>query len=307
MNYIYQPSKSYIDMRLLLVVSCLMLSIHLFSQRVHLSYEQRLHNREVQRKNDSILKSQVKYLRTSVIVKLQLAGGMVSMKNAVSPIRINTGYGFGGEFFIGSKLAKSFSVGGGFNALVYAFDNNNLHDNIQAYYEKPHFTNITNSFKETSLTKTSLFVQGSYWQYTPKSVIEVFGKIAFTYSQYTLDFHSFNRADSTHFSELYTLSRKISLPGMMPAIGAAYHLRLSRLLYVTAAGEYGYNICVPAELNEVYHNSNGDVHVNNIDAPTPVHFLQFNVGLMFRPSNRVYPKEDHYQPDYLLKQNERNN
>ena len=294
-------------MRFILFSCCLMYALQATAQRVQLSKEQRLHNREVQRKNDSILKSQVKFLRTPLIVKLQIAGGMVSFKNPASPIRMNSGYGIGGEVFLGTKLSKPVSVGGGINVLVYALDNNVIQDNIHAYYEKTHYTNITNSFKETSLTKSSFFMQGSYWRYTPNSILEVFGKVAITYSQYTMDVHSFHRADSAHFSELYTLSKKISLPGMMPAFGAAYHLRLSRLAYVTMAGEYGYNICAPAELDEVYHNSNGGMHVNHIQAPTPVHFLQFNVGIMFRPFNKIYPKEEEYEPSYFLKNNERNN
>lgn len=285
-------------------------SLRLVAQRTRLNAEQiEKHKlaRRTARMNDSILKSQAKWIPRKGIFKFQLASGYANMKQQASSIVFQSNTGLGVDIMMGFKMGKHISLGPGLNVINYAIDNNSLMNSFDELYNQTgYYTNIT-SYKKSSLTKSAFYLYASYWQYKRKSVLELYGKLALANVQYPIDVIVFRRKDSTHYSEYFSFNQKNNFPGVMPSAGLSYSWRLTRWLYAICAGEYGYYFTDNNFITMSMHNSDGNFYNKNMAIPTPKHFIQFNVGFVLRPNNRIFPYEKYYEEKDYKQIHDRNN
>lgn len=267
----------------------------------------RKHRKQESIKRDSINRANTRSLQTSVILKFHWAGSYCNLDNRASGLNMKSGWGTGAEFQIGYKAHQFVSVCFGLNVIDYDFDNPKLQSSVLNIPDKSVYSSIVAASSTTSLTKTGVFVQSSYWHYQPKSVLECYARLSLTNVHTNIDYLIFRRLPNSHYTEYDTYKGINNLVGFMPSLGLSYSARLWKLMYFTCSGEYGYNFTSINKITETSRNSYGEQFQRELIAPTPTHFLQLNAGLMLRPFNRVRSSEKEYKEPLFSEINRKNN
>lgn len=252
-------------------------------------------------------KTQLKKVRTAILLKLHWANGYSLMKRGNSLLDMKSGLGSGAELQIGLKLHKYVSLSFGINLLDYAFDQKRLDNSLMSLSINQPYTSMLVASRESTLTKAGLFICSSYWVYRPKNVFEFYAKLSLTNTHILVDDLIYKRSPDNHYSEYLSYKGNNNMPGCMPSLGLTYSLKIWNLMYFTLSGEYGYNITSKNMITETRHTSYGEEFQQKIVAPSPTHFLQLNAGLMLRPFNRVRSSEKEYQEPLFGELNQKNN
>jgi hypothetical protein len=245
---------------------------------------------ENSKQSDTLTKKRNPTKQNFLFIKLNSVNTFGAIKPGASNYNFKSMFGTGAECIIGFKLNPKMAFGVGLQRSQFFLNQSKVEKALDETYSQPWMSAKVTTLGRSNLKQMSYLVYLSSWQQKKRSILEYYAKMSLASFQYDLN-STVNRFSNTNYTIVSSYEGGLSSTNFVAAIGANYSIPISKIFYIGAGLQYGFNLSGKSYLYEYNTYSTGAKVTYQIQLPVPSHLLQANIGMMYRPKKACNCKE----------------
>ncbi|MEZ5046438.1 MAG: hypothetical protein R2831_05550 [Chitinophagaceae bacterium] len=248
-----------------------------------------------------------KTAKRSSIIRPYLSTSLLTMhRHSYLSLPATLGGGFGIEAGKKTSQFQAFYAGLAFN--FYDATNSSMNEYLKQRYRLKDYTlYIDKPLNTLSMWQSYWYATYSYWLYRPKYVWEVFAKAGVSTLFYRIDPIVYRKSWYSNYAEYISINEQKTILSILPMLGTSFSYAMSKQFYCTVHLQMGYHIAQKDSLTEQRFNVHHEKYQQKVLAPFPTWTAQLQIGILWRPINRIKEYEKNYEDELFNKLMIKNN